>query len=84
VEIREKTLAALDTNRVWASLLSYSQYPYSRQYFFQNSHFVKGIWVQHVVQNPQYKIGEGGSAGRLPPAFAQSLEQYVTNLPGFK
>ncbi|TFJ87434.1 hypothetical protein NSK_001765 [Nannochloropsis salina CCMP1776] len=47
-------------------------------------HIYSGIWVQHVVQNPQYKIGEGGSAGRLPPAFAQSLEQYVTNLPGFK
>lgn len=52
----------------------------------------KGIWVEHVVKNPQYKIGEvkegskegGGGSSRLPLAFAQKLEEYVTGLPGFK
>lgn len=53
---------------------------------------LEGIWVEHVVKNPQYKIGEvregskdgGGGSSRLPPAFAQKLEEYVTGLPGFK
>jgi len=45
-----------------------------------------------VVKNPQYKIGEvregskdgEGGSSRLPPVFAQKLEEYVTGLPGFK
>jgi hypothetical protein len=54
--------------------------------------FLQGIWVEHVVKNPQYKIGEvregskdgGRGSNQLPPAFVQNLEEYVTGLPAFK
>lgn len=40
-----------------------------------------GIWVEHVVKHPQYRIGQGS---QLPPLFAEKLEDYITGLAVFR